>query len=60
MTAATLIKGKKVIIGSGSPFRGLVYFHHGRKPWAQADMVLEMQLRVLHPDQQAAGRERAH
>jgi hypothetical protein len=36
-------------------FRGLVHYHHGRKNGnIQADMLMEKELRVLHPDQQAA------
>jgi hypothetical protein len=32
-------------------FRGLVHYHHDSM---QADMVLEKELRALHPDPQAA------
>jgi hypothetical protein len=36
-------------------FRGIVYYHHGRKHGSmQADMVLEKELRVLHLDLQTA------
>ena len=56
MTTATLYKGKH-FIGTGLQFRGLFCDYHGGKHGGtQADMVLEM-LRVLHLDQQAAGRE---
>ena len=41
----------------GLQFRGLVHCHHGGKHVGmQADMVLEKELRVLHPDQKTAGR----
>jgi hypothetical protein len=50
-------KGKH-LIGASLQFRGLVHYHHGGKHGGmQADTVLEEQLRVLHLDQQAAGRE---
>ena len=40
-------------------FRGLVHCHHGRKHGGmQADMVLEKDPSVLHPDQKAVGRKR--
>ena len=40
-------------------FRGLVYYQHGRKHGStQADMVLEKELRILHLDLQATGKER--
>ena len=42
----------------GLQFRGLVHCHHrGKDGGMQADMVLEKELRVLHPDLQTAGRE---
>ena len=48
-----------IYLGLADSFRGLVYYHHGRKHGdTQAGMVLEKQLRVLHPDPQAAGREK--
>jgi hypothetical protein len=35
----------------GKQFRGLVYYHQGRKHGSiQADMVLAEELRALHPD----------
>jgi hypothetical protein len=41
-------------------FRGLVHYHHSRKHSSvQTDMLLEMNLRVLHLDPQAAGSELA-
>ena len=50
-------KGKH-FTGAGLQFRGLVYYHYGRKHGGmQADMVLEEELRALHLDQQAAGRD---
>ena len=50
-------KGKH-LIGAGLQCRGIVHYHHGRKlDNTQAGMVLEKELRVLHPDQQAAGSE---
>jgi hypothetical protein len=45
--------GKHLIAYS---FRGLVHYQHCH---TQADMVLEKELRVLHPDPQAAERESA-
>jgi hypothetical protein len=40
--------------------RGLVHYHHGKKHGRmQADMVLKKELRVLHLDPQAAGKELA-
>ena len=51
-------KGKH-FIGAGLQFRRLVHCHHERKHGAiQAEMVLEKELRVLHPDLTEAGRER--
>jgi hypothetical protein len=48
----------KYLIGAGFEFRGFVHFYHGRKHgYIQTDIVLERQLRVPYPDQQAAGRE---
>ena len=53
-------KGKHSI-GLAYTFRGLVHGHHGRGNGStQAHMVLEKELRVLHPDLQAAGRERLY
>jgi hypothetical protein len=50
-------KGKH-LIGAGLLLKGLVHYQHGRKHGAvQADMVLEMGLRVLHLVPRAAGRE---
>ena len=46
------------LIEAGLQFRGLVYYHRGRKHGGtQVDMVLERQLKVLPLDHQAAGRE---
>ena len=57
MTMATLIKDN-IELGLAYSFRGLVHYHHGRKHGGmQADMVLEEELRALHLDQQAAGRD---
>jgi hypothetical protein len=45
----------KHYIGVVLQFRGLVQYHHGGKQdGLQADMVLEVHLRVLHLDLQAA------
>jgi hypothetical protein len=45
-----LSKGKH-FIGAGLQFRGLIHYHHsGKHGSAQADMVPETQLRVLHLD----------
>ena len=57
MIKATLIK-ENISLGLAYSFRGSVHYHHGRKHGSmQADMVLEKELRVLHLDPQAAGRE---
>jgi len=49
---------EKYLIGSGLQFRCLVHYHHGRKQGSvQADVVLEKEMRVLHQDQQTAGKE---
>ena len=50
---------KEHLIGAGLQFRGLVhYLVHGRKHGGmQADMVMEKELRALHLDSQAVGRE---
>jgi hypothetical protein len=49
----------KYLIGAGLQFRGSVHCHHGRKQRsAQGDVVLAKEPRILHLDQQAAGRER--
>ena len=49
---------EKHLVGAGLQFRDLVLYHHGRENVClQADMVLEKELRVLHPDQQAAESE---
>jgi hypothetical protein len=43
-------------LGLAYRFRGLVYYHHGRKhSGMQADMVLDKELKVLYLDSQAAG-----
>ena len=42
--------GQHSIMAIFIKFRGLVLCHHGRKHGStQADMVLEKELRVLHP-----------
>ena len=47
-TIATLIK-ENIYLGLTYIFKGLVYFHHGRKLGdRQVDMVLKKELRVLH------------
>jgi hypothetical protein len=47
-------------LGLAYSFRGLVHYHHGRKHDSrQANTVLEKELRVLHLESQAAGREKA-
>jgi hypothetical protein len=56
MTTTTLIKEN--IIRAGLQFLRLVCYLHGRGHNSfQADMMLEMELRFLHQDQQAAGSE---
>jgi hypothetical protein len=53
---ATLIK-ENISLGLACCFRGLVQYRHGGEQISeQADMVLEKELRVQHPDQQAARR----
>ena len=53
MTAVTLRK-ESIKLGSTYSFRDSVHYHHGEKHGSvQAGMVLEKELRVLHPDQQA-------
>ena len=53
MTIATLIK-ENISLGLAAVSEA----HHGRKHGSiQADMVMENELRVLHPDHQAAERE---
>jgi hypothetical protein len=50
-------KGKH-FIGAGLQFRVLVCYHHGGKHGgAQADTMLEKELRIVHLDPQEAGRE---
>jgi hypothetical protein len=50
MTKATFIKDN-VALGLAYWFRGLVHHHHGGKHGsAQAELVLEEELRVLHLD----------
>jgi hypothetical protein len=45
-------------LGSAYSFRGLAYYHHGRKHGnIQADMVMEKKLRVLHLDLTVARRD---
>jgi hypothetical protein len=58
MTMAALMK-ETISHGAGLCFQGcLVHYHHGVKHSAtQADMVLEMELRVLHMDQKSASRK---
>jgi hypothetical protein len=54
MTGATLIK-KNISLVLDYTFRGLVHYHHG-SVWA--DIMLEREQRVLHPDPQTARRDR--
>ena len=50
-------KGKN-LIEAGVQFRDLIHYHCGGKHGAmQADVVLEKEMRVLHLDLQAAGRQ---
>jgi hypothetical protein len=45
-------------LGAGLSYRGLVYYYHSEKHDSmQVDMVLENEVRVLHLDPQAAGRD---
>ena len=49
MTMATLIK-ENMSLELEYGFRGVVHYWHGRRHGSmQADMVLEEELRVLHP-----------
>ena len=59
MTKTTLIK-ENISLELAYSFRGLLHYHHGRKPSMQADKVLEKELRVLHLDLQAAGERLRH
>lgn len=54
----TLYKGKQLMrLAYG--VRSLVHYHHGMEYGsAQEDMVLEKELKGLHPDLQAAEKER--
>ena len=54
MTLETL-RMENIYLGLAYSFRGLVHYHYGS---LQADMALEKELRVLHLDCQAAGREK--
>ena len=57
MTTATLLKDN-IEFGLAYTFRGLIHYRHGGNHGTmQADMLLEKELRVLHLDRQAAGRE---
>ena len=56
-TMATL--KESIYLGLAYNFRGLVHYQQGRKPSdILAVMVLEKELRVLHLELQAGGRER--
>ena len=58
MTTATLRK-ETISLWLAYGFRILIHYHLGGKHGStQTDTVLEKELRVLHLDQQAAGRER--
>lgn len=49
----------KLVIAAGFQFRVLAHYCHVRKhDSVQADLVLETEMRVIHPDLQAAGGER--
>jgi hypothetical protein len=50
---------RKHLTGVGLQFRDLVHYHGGNHGSVQVDMVLEKELRVLHLDLQATGRELA-
>jgi hypothetical protein len=54
---ATLIK-ENIYWRLACRFKGLVHYHHGGKHGSvQPDRVLEMELRVVHADVQAARRD---
>ena len=54
---ATLIK-ENIELGLADSFRDLVHYHQGEKHGStQADLVLEEELRVLHLDTKAAGKD---
>jgi hypothetical protein len=58
MTKSTLTT-ENISLGLVCHFRGLVHYHHDREQGSTLpDMMLEKELRVLHLDLQAAGRER--
>jgi hypothetical protein len=49
---------RRHLIMAGLQFRGFVYYSHsGKLGGTQADMVIEEELRVLHSDWQAAGKD---
>ena len=49
---------RKHLTGVGLQFRGLTHCYSKKKNGGtQADMVLEKELRLLHPDKQTAGKE---
>jgi hypothetical protein len=53
MTMAALIK-ENISLGLAYSFRGLVHYYHGWKyDCMQANMLLEMELRVQHLDSKA-------
>lgn len=57
MTVATLIT-EKHITGQADHLRGLVHYYPNRRhDSVQVDIVLEKELRVLHLDLYAAGRD---
>lgn len=57
MTKATLLM-ENIQVGLAYRFRGVLCYSEGMKHGGmQADIVLRKNPRVLHPDQQAAGRE---
>lgn len=50
---------ESIYAGFAHSFRDLVHYHHsGEHHSIQAEMMMETKLKVLHPDLQAAGRER--
>jgi hypothetical protein len=57
MSIASIIR-ENIYLGLAYTFRGLVHCHGREHSSTQADMVLEKELRILHLDLQATGKER--
>jgi hypothetical protein len=51
------LRKRKHLVGASLQFKGLVYCHDRKPGNAQADMVLEKELRVVHLNWQGTGEE---